>query len=100
MIFFILYPFSWRAKHDRPTFTANEKDTMVAVRIESVDVELLNVPPNFSRDVGWPGGALCLLALTLAGLHLYIAAESTLYFQDIHREGIWFFFCSLHCSSS
>ena len=70
----------------------HEKDTMVAVRIESVDVELLNVPPNFFKDVGWPGGALCLLALTLAGLHLYIAAEYTFYFQDMHREGIWLFF--------
>ena len=76
----------------------HEKDTMVAVRIESVDVELLNVPPNFFRDVGWPGGALCLLALTLAGLHLYIAAEYT--FISGHTEKVYGCFCSLHCSSS
>ena len=42
---------------------AHEKGTMVAVETESIDV-VLNTPPNFSRDVGWQGGALYLLALT------------------------------------
>ena len=68
----------------------NETYSMKALAIDDVKVE--DPKPTFCVAVGWPGVALYALALTVAGAHLYIAAEFTFYFQDMQREGVWIFF--------
>jgi hypothetical protein len=47
---------------------------------------------TFCKNVGWSGVGLYALALAIAGAHLYIAAEYTLYFRNMQVEGVWVFF--------
>ena len=61
--------------------------------VEALSVELEEEePPSFCKNVGWGGVGLYALALLLGGVHLYIAAEYTYYFRDMHTEHVWVFF--------
>ena len=59
---------------------------MKALSIDDVNVE--DPKSTFCVAVGWPGVALYALALTVAGAHLYIAAEFTFFTfsSDMQRE--------------
>ena len=65
---------------------------MAAILAVSIDLEEKNSTPTFCNHVGLSGVGLYLLALAIAGVQLYIAAEYTFYFNDLHREGVWVFF--------
>ena len=67
---------------------------MASIETLSIDVEVKEKKddPACCRTVGWPGVGLYVLALAIAGAQLYIAAEYTVYFQDMEREGVWIFF--------
>ena len=60
--------------------------------VEALSVELEEEePPSFCKNVGWGGVGLYVLALLVGGVHLYIAAEYTYYFRDMHTEHVWVF---------
>ena len=59
--------------------------------METLEVEVELDEPTFWGAVGWPGIALYGLALAVAGIHVYIAAEYTFYFRDMQVEGVWVF---------
>ena len=65
---------------------------MATIETISIDVEEESTVPTFCKSVGLVGVGLYLLALAIAGVQLYIAAEYTYYFQDLNREGVWVFF--------
>eukprot|EP00944_MAST-04C_sp_MAST-4C-sp1_P006193 g6193.t1 len=65
---------------------------MATIQSLSIDLKEESSAPTFCNHVGSVGVGLYLLALAIAGVHLYIAAEYTYYFQDLHREGVWVFF--------
>ena len=61
--------------------------------VEALSVELEEEePPSFCKNVGWGGVGLYALALLVGGVHLYIAAEYTYFFRDMHTEHVWVFF--------
>lgn len=62
------------------------------MEVDTLSIELEKDDPACCRTVGWPGVGLYVLALAIAGAQLYIAAEYTVYFQDMEREGVWIFF--------
>ena len=60
--------------------------------MEAMAIQLVIQDITFWGAVGWPGIALYALALGVAGIHIYIAAEYTGNFRDMHVEGVWVYF--------